>query len=97
MATVTTTYSINDLVYFVIKGTSDIVPAQVIGVHINNPLSDEAVCYDLVTSHFNGVAVTLQFVAQSELYTFIQAKSMLLAYLNQRILTLTNMTIPPVI
>lgn len=97
MSTITTTYSVGDIAYFIITGTADIVPVRVVGIHLNSILSNDVVSYDLITSHFDGLPTKLQFVGQSQLFTFEQAKSALLSYLNQQITLVTGMTIPPVI
>ena len=97
MTTVTNKYNVGDTVYFVINGSVDIVPATVTGIHFYAPLcSTDVVSYDITTSHFNSIK-NLQFVGESQLYSFLNAKAALLAWLNQQVTNVTNMINPPVI
>ena len=97
MATVTNQHNVGDTVYFVINSSIDIVPCTITGIHFYSPLcSTDIVSYDLATNHFNA-PTNLQFIGESTLYTFPQAKSALLSWLNQQIAAVTAMTTPPVI
>ena len=97
MATITNKYNLGDTVYFVVNGSVDIVPATITNIHFYSSLcSSDVVSYDLATSHFN-YPTNLQFVGESQLYSFLNAKAALLSWLNQQVTNVTNITTPPVI
>jgi hypothetical protein len=97
MTTTSNLYNIGDTVYFVINGAVDIVPAKVTNIHFYSPLcSTDVVSYDLATDHFNS-PTCFQFVGESTLYSFLNAKAALLSWLNQQVADVTAITTPPVI
>ena len=97
MATITNQHNLGDTVYFVVYGAVDIIPATITNIHFYSPLcSTDIVSYDLTTNHFNHPTAR-QFIGESQLYSFLNAKAALLSWLNQQVVNVTNITTPPVI
>ena len=93
MPSFTTQFDKNQIVYFVVYSSAEIVPAVVTAVHLNSPLSNEAVSYTIETDWFEG-ATRLEYVGESQLFTFSLAKSSLLSWLDTQKARISSMTDP---
>ena len=88
MSTITTAFNVNDTVYYIIYSDASIVSTTITKVEIHTIAGVATVLYTLLRT-LDGK--TIQHVKESEIYTFTNAKTALLAYLNQKVLDVTNM------
>jgi len=82
MPTFTTKYNVNDVVYFVIKSKVCILKAHILYVHP----SLTNITYNIVFEDDSILNTqTLGFVKEADLFSFSEAKSILLSWLNSKI------------
>ena len=84
-------YNIGDTVYFPLFATVRIYQAIVSNIYLKTVDGQPVIFYDLVRSDNNKI---VQSVPQTQVYTFPNAKAVLLAYPNTQITKITNLVAP---
>ncbi len=93
--TITTQYSIGDIVYYVIYPTCDIIQGQVLYVRILPlPTTGVEITYRLQITYPTSIQKIVDYVQESELMTFLGAKTALLSWLTTQTSTVSAMTEP---
>lgn len=88
MATIATAFNVNDTVYYIIYADASIISTSISKIEVHTIAGVTQVLYTLLRKSDGKI---IQHVKESEIYTFPNAKTALLAYLNQQVLNVTNM------
>lgn len=81
--------------YYVLFSTVEIVPVEIIAIHLYSQHSSEPVSYKIQL--VNRLKPTfIEFVEESKLLTFSQSKIYLLSWLETQKIRITNLTEPTV-
>ena len=90
---ITALFSLGDVAYFPIYATASIYPVQITDVYLKTIDGVTTVMYSLVRLDKN---LTLKGIPQSQVLSFNQAKTALLAYLQAKITEVSSMVAPSV-
>lgn len=91
-STVTTKFSVDDICYVAIHPTADILQCQVMYIRITPTTDSYTVTYRVKRTD---VIQVVDYINESELYTFAEAKTELLTWLNGQVSKITTMVEPP--
>jgi len=92
--TITTKYSLGDVAYYVIHPTCDIVQGVVLYVRVIPTPSGPDITYRLQITSPANLQKIVDYVQESELDTFANSKTTLLAWLSEQTANVTNMSEP---
>jgi hypothetical protein len=91
--TITTKFSIGDIAYIVIHPTADILQCEVLYVRITPEMASTPITYKVTRTD---VPQIIDYIFESEIYTFADAKTELLGWLSDQTAKVTAMTEPPI-
>lgn len=94
--TITTKYSLGDIVYYVIHPTADIVQGSILYVRVIPMPSGPDITYRLQITYPTNLQKIIDYVQESELDTFNNSKTKLLTWLSDQTTKVTDMTEPPI-
>jgi hypothetical protein len=93
MGTVSSKYNMGDKAYYVLFATTEIIPIEIIRIHYNSNNCIEPVSY--MIQFTNRIKPTyIDFVEESKLLTYAQAKNYLISWLDSQKLKISSLTEP---
>ncbi len=95
--TITTKYSLGDIVYYVIHPTADIVQCSVLYVRVIPTPTGPEITYRLQITYPTNYQKIIDYVQESELDTFANSQAALLSWLSSQSAKVSAMTEPPII
>lgn len=89
MGTIPTKFNKHDRAYYVIYATASIYPVIITAIKLDP--STSAILYDIIRADID---VALTNIAESDLYTFAEAKNKLLVYLQDKLEIISALVAP---
>lgn len=86
---ITANFSVNDTAYFAIFATATIYAVKITNVYLKTINGQSTIMYDLLRLDKN---LIIQAIPQSQVLTFVEAKTSLIQYLTNQLTIVTNLT-----
>lgn len=85
---ITTKFSVGERAYYVVYATASIKAVDILKVYPYN----SSIAYDIRQANTNGLA--LKGVPEKDIYTFAEARSLLIAYLTDKLAAIETLVAP---